>query len=238
MSSEILVLCATAASIGFIHTVFGPDHYLPFVVMSRARRWSAAKTAGITVLCGIGHVASSVVIGIAGAAFGIAIMRIEAFEAFRGNLAAWAFIGFGLAYFVWGLHAAARNKPHTHIHLHGDEDIHSHEHGHSGEHAHVHKVHAKKKNVTPWILFTIFVFGPCEPLIPILMYPAAKSSMAGMMLVAGVFGTVTVSTMLGIVMASSWGIRFAPLGRMERYAHAIAGATICLSGMAIQFLGL
>ena len=37
------------------------------------------------------------------------------------------------------------------------------------------------------ILFTIFVFGPCEPLIPILMYPAAKSSVAGMLLVAGVF---------------------------------------------------
>jgi len=238
MSSEILVLCATAASIGFIHTVFGPDHYLPFVVMSRARRWSAAKTAVITVLCGVGHVASSVALGLIGIAFGIAVMKLEAFEAFRGNLAAWAFIGFGLAYFVWGLHRAARNKPHTHIHVHGEEGMHSHEHAHTAEHAHAHEVKDGKKNITPWILFTIFVLGPCEPLIPILMYPAAKSSMAGTMLVAGVFGAVTVSTMLGIVMASSWGISFAPLGRMEKYAHAMAGATICLSGMAIQFLGL
>jgi len=25
-----------------------------------------------------------------------------------------------------------------------------------------------------WALFLIFVFGPCEPLIPLIMYPAAK----------------------------------------------------------------
>jgi len=33
-SGEITVLLATAASLGFIHTLIGPDHYLPFIVMS------------------------------------------------------------------------------------------------------------------------------------------------------------------------------------------------------------
>ena len=235
MSKEILMLCIAASSVGFIHTLFGPDHYLPFIVMSRARGWSAVKTAVVTLLCGIGHILSSVVIGIAGIIFGIAVMKLEALEAFRGNLAAWALIGFGFAYFVWGVKVAIRRRPHEHHHAHEEEGAHSHRHSHVAGHAHVHE---KGKNITPWILFTIFVLGPCEPLIPILMYPAAKNSITGLIAVTAAFGGVTIVTMLSIVMLASWGISFAPLGRLERYTHALAGATICLSGLAIQFLGL
>ena len=235
MSKEILMLCIAASSVGFIHTLFGPDHYLPFIVMSRARGWSAVKTAVVTLLCGIGHILSSVVIGIAGIIFGIAVMKLEALEAFRGNLAAWALIGFGFAYFVWGVKVAIRKRPHEHHHAHDEEGAHSHRHSHVAGHAHVHE---KGKNITPWILFTIFVLGPCEPLIPILMYPAAKNSITGLIAVTAAFGGVTIVTMLSIVMLASWGISFAPLGRLERYTHALAGATICLSGLAIQFLGL
>ncbi|NQU94609.1 MAG: sulfite exporter TauE/SafE family protein [Candidatus Omnitrophica bacterium] len=236
MSKEITVLCLTAASIGFLHTLFGPDHYLPFVVMSKARGWSLAKTNFITFLCGIGHILSSVLLGFIGILFGIAVMKLEAFEAFRGNIAAWALIGFGLVYFIWGLRRAIRNKPHRHAHPHEDEGHHSHEHVHTSEHAHVHT--KGKRNITPWVLFTIFILGPCEPLIPILMYPAAKRSIVGLLLVTGVFGSVTIITMLGIVTVTSLGVKLVPLGRLERYSHAMAGATICLSGMAIQFLGL
>ena len=238
MDKEMFVLCVTAASIGFFHTLFGPDHYLPFIAMSRARNWSASKTAVVTLLCGIGHIMSSVVLGLIGIAFGIAVMKLEALEAFRGNLAAWALIGFGFAYFVWGLRKALRSRPHTHLHLHGEENphLHDHEHSHTGGHSHPH--HEEGKNITPWILFTIFVLGPCEPLIPLLMYPAAKSSLLGLFLVTGVFGTVTILTMFVIVMVTSWGISFASLGRIERYTHALAGAAIFLSGLAIQVLGL
>jgi len=236
MNKELAILSITAASIGFFHTIFGPDHYLPFIVMSKARKWPLAKTAWITFLCGIGHVMSSVVLGFIGIAFGIAMMKLEIFEALRGNLAAWALIGFGFAYFAWGIHRALRNRPHRHSHLHESEARHHHEHVHTAKHAHVHA--EGKANITPWILFTIFVLGPCEPLIPILMYPAAKNSVSGVIWVAAVFGSVTIFTMLGIVTLLSLGIKFVPLGRLERYSHALAGATICLSGIAIRFLGL
>ncbi|MBT7065414.1 MAG: hypothetical protein HN919_03850, partial [Verrucomicrobia bacterium] len=78
----------------------------------------------------------------------------------------------------------------------------------------------------------------CEPLIPILMYPAARSSLSGMILVAAVFALSTIGTMLSVVMLSAWGVSFARLGPLERYTHALAGATICISGLAIHFLGL
>jgi sulfite exporter TauE/SafE len=237
MSDELIILCFTAATIGFLHTLFGPDHYLPFIVMSKARKWSRVKTIWITTLCGIGHVLGSVILGLIGVAVGVAISSIEVIESVRGELAAWMFIAFGLLYFVWGLKKAIRNKPHTHSHLHADGTSHSHTHAHEKEHLHPHES-TEKKNITPWVLFTIFVFGPCEPLIPLLMYPAVMDSFWGVVIVAIIFGSVTILTMLSIVMIALWGVALIPFGKLERYAHAFAGAAICLSGVAIQFLGL
>lgn len=84
LSPEMIAMTFTAASLGFLHTLLGPDHYLPFVVMAQARQWSQMRTAWITQLCGLGHIGSSVMLGLAGITLGIAVTRIEAF---RGDLA-------------------------------------------------------------------------------------------------------------------------------------------------------
>ncbi len=235
--SELMILTITAASIGFFHTLFGPDHYVPFIVMARARRWSLPKTALLTILCGVGHVGSSVLLGLIGVAFGLSVFKLEAFESSRGSLAAWLFIVFGLVYFVWGVRRAIRNKPHRHWHAHDGGSGHAHEHTHKEGHLHVHD-EGKKFNPTPWVLFTIFVFGPCEPLIPILMYPAAKSNLMAVLWVSGVFAFTTIATMLSVVLAGAFGVNFLPLGKLERYSHALAGATILMCGIGIEFLGL
>lgn len=235
MSREIWLLTATAASIGFLHTLLGPDHYLPFIMMARARRWPLIKTGWITFLCGLGHVGSSVIIGSIGVVAGLSVRKLESVEAFRGNIAGWLFIAFGLAYFVYGLIRAVRNKPHVHWHAHRNGSTHVHHHNHISDHTHTHD---DTRSITPWILFTIFVFGPCEPLIPILMYPAAKESLWGIILVTGTFCLTTILTMLSVVAIMSLGVFRIPFGRWERYTHVIAGAIICLSGIAIQFLGL
>jgi ABC-type nickel/cobalt efflux system permease component RcnA len=237
MSIELKALILTAASIGFFHTLLGPDHYLPFIMMSWARKWSNTKTVFITVLCGLGHIGSSVVLGLIGVAFGLAIKNLELAESLRGNVAAWLLIGFGLAYFVWGLRRGYRNRPHSHFHGHGGDGPHAHRHSHHEEHLHVHDDKAQT-SITPWMLFVVFVFGPCEPLIPILMYPAAKNSWFGLIVVTAVFAVTTIGTMVGAVVLSRAGINILPLSGMQRFAHAIAGATICLCGLAIVFLGL
>jgi nickel/cobalt exporter len=236
MSSDLNILLVTAASVGFIHTVTGPDHYLPFVVISKARNWTMAKTSLITLLCGIGHVGSSIVLGGIGIALGVVLSKIEGIESFRGNLAAWAFVLFGLIYMIWGIFRALRNKPHRHIHYHTGVTTHEHEHIHEQNHDHVHK---KEKiiNLTPWVLILIFVLGPCEVLIPILMYPAAEHGTKGIVLVSLVFAIATIATMLIIVTLLTTGFSKIPFGKLERWTHAIAGATVLLSGIAI-LLGL
>jgi len=237
INSEIFVLIGTAAILGLVHTVLGPDHYLPFIVISRARKWSLSKTLLISFFCGLGHVLSSVVLGFIGIALGLAVSRLTSVESLRGGAAAWLLIGFGFAYFIWGMHRAIKNKPHKHIHVHVDGEKHDHTHTHEVEHSHVHG-EKKGPSLTPWILFVIFVFGPCEPLIPLVMYPAMKQNIPGLILVTTAFGLTTILTMLTIIAVSSWGVKFLRLGRLERYAHALAGAMIFISGLSVQFLGL
>ena len=237
MTNETLILAGTAASIGFMHTVLGPDHYIPFIAMAKARKWSALRTAVITGLCGVGHIVGSILLGFIGVFLGIVVFKLESIESVRGNLAGWLLMAFGLAYLIWGLHRAARNKPHEHVHVHEDGTVHSHRHTHVHAHAHAHG-EEKARTLTPWILFTIFVLGPCEPLIPLIMYPAAKLSVGAVALVALVFGLATIGTMLACVMAGYYGLSRISLPRLERHAHALAGLTILLCGAAIQFLGL
>ncbi len=238
MTAELNALVITAASIGFLHTILGPDHYLPFVMMSWARKWSGLKTALITVLCGLGHIGSSIVLGLIGVSVGIAVNKLEFVEGFRGNLAAWLLIAFGLVYLVWGLRRAYRNRPHVHSHTHASEAEHTHHHDHHREHIHIHN-DLTRASVAPWALFVIFVFGPCEALIPFLMYPALRGNgLGGVALVTFVFGAVTLVTMLTVVLFARAGVNFLPLAKVERFSHAIAGATILVCGLAIQFLGL
>jgi nickel/cobalt exporter len=233
MNTDLGILTLSAASLGFIHTVLGPDHYLPFIVMSRARNWSAFKTGWITVLCGIGHVGSSILLGFIGLSVGLGLARMEGIESFRGEIAAWLFLLFGAGYTIWGIYRLYRKKQHQHIHSHGNGSLHLHEHTHLNEHDHEHS-----KNITPWLLFTIFVFGPCEILIPVVMYPASSGNTWGIIQVVLVFSVVTVLTMLTIVLLASYGLQLVRLGKLERFTHVIAGITILLSGLGILLLGM
>ncbi len=232
-----MVLAAAAVGIGAFHTLIGPDHYLPFIVMSKARGWSLRKTSVVTALCGVGHVLSSIVLGFVGIAAGVALEKLEWIEGFRGSVAAWLMIGFGIVYAVWGLRRAMAGKTHTHSHLHDAGDLHVHEHSHADGHTHVHDQPGRKP-ITPWVLFVIFVFGPCEILIPMLMYPAAQHNYGAVALIATLFGLATIATMLTLVTLATLGIRRIRLGFAERYAHVLAGVMIAASGLAIQFLGL
>jgi len=236
MEGSTLLLAGTAVTVGFIHTLIGPDHYVPFIVMGEARQWTIRKTMLITFICGVGHVLSSVVLGLIGIAAGISLSKLEFFESFRGNIAAWLLVAFGLVYMLISLRLLYRKKKHAHAHHHTDGTDHEHEHNHFSGHSHIHA--EDKKNMTPWILFLIFILGPCEPLIPIVMYPAAENNMSGVILVSLLFSVVTITTMMSIVLAFKLGFSRINLRPLERYVNVIAGAIIMVSGLAIQFLGL
>lgn len=239
------VLLTTAVSIGFFHTLIGIDHSLPFVVMGRAHGWSLRKVLGVTALCGLGHVLSSVVLGVAGIGLGTALSKLEWIEASRGDLAAWSLILFGLTYAGWSMAKTRRATEHVHEH---DGVVHSHEHdGEAGDgHSHSHHGHShgagldaeKAASMTAWSLFVIFVLGPCEPLIPLLMVPAMKWGAASCALVALAFGLTTIGTMMAVVTVGYVGLQMPVFERLERHVHTAAGLAIAGSGLAIKALGI
>jgi hypothetical protein len=234
MSGEIGSLAVVALLTGGLHTLVGPDHYVPFVAMSRAGGWSVRRTLLVTWLCGLGHVAGSVLLGSVGIALGLAVHRLERVETTRGGIAGWLLIGLGLAYLAWGIVRGIRNRPHTHVHAHVDGTVHRHPHEHHGEHLHPHPATADRgSRMTPWILFTVFFLGPCEPLVPLLMYPAAKSSVVGVVLVTLLFSIATLATMTVMVALLLSGATFARARMLGRFGHAVAGGLVLGCGIAV-----
>ena len=294
-----LVLLSTAASIGVFHTAIGVDHYLPFVAMGTANRWSFRKTMLIAFACGIGHILSSVLLGLLGIFIGSQVSVLVGVESIRGDLATWFLIAFGLIYMIWGIRKAVKNKPHKHIlkdggeiwHGHGSADKHRHNsadghghnsadghghggadehggadgHGHGDANGHGHggadghgdmdghdnadghgiifddnDAHSHNNGVPKsfWPLFVLFVLGPCEPLIPLLMYPAVDTGLSSVAVVAIVFGLCTIVTMLTLTAILLKGVSYIPMKKAERYSHALAGFAVLACGLAIQFLGI
>ena len=232
MNNEFGLIITGAATIACLHTAAGPDHYVPFIALSKTRGWTLAKTIGWTMVCGCAHVWSSVLLGICGAALGWGIQKTGWLEGLRGGVAAWALLLFGFFYMLWGIFRGMKNHVHKHFDMPGDGAIYVYEHRHgqavnSGE----------RHKVTPWVMFIIFFLGPCEPMIPLLFVPGVKDSFNGMLLLVAVYTLVTLTTMLAIVAAGYYGLSFLKSGIAERYIHALGGFTLLVCGAGMVFMG-
>ena len=235
-------LILATAGVAITHTLFGPDHYLPFIMLARARHWSRSRTVLVTALCGLGHILSSLLLGAIGLAAGSALAHIEKLEGMRGDWAAWGLFGFGIAYLVWGVRKAIRTHSGISAHTHG-VGVHIHTHG---DHVHAHPASSPagtsdasgRSVVTFWSLFIIFVLGPCEPLIPLFVLPASRGRWDLALLTGVIFGLLTIALMVAVTLFALAGLTHLNFGRLERWSHAMAGAVIALSGAAVLFLGL
>jgi nickel/cobalt transporter (NicO) family protein len=229
MTEATLVLIGTAATVALMHTLAGPDHYLPLVILGRTENWSLKKVMGWTALCGAGHVLSSVLVGTVGIAMGWNVSRLTWFEGIRGNIAVWALVVFGFSYMLWGIVRGVRGHGHSHglLHAHGDRAP-AHSHGPAG-HSH---------SRTWWALFLIFILGPCEPLIPMLLIPAAEHSIFAIVAVAATFSIITIGAMMVCVGAAYMGFELVEFSLVRRYMHAFSGFAIGASGLLIMLIQL
>jgi sulfite exporter TauE/SafE len=233
---QIELLALSAAGIGLLHTLAGPDHYVPFAALAAARRWSTRRTLLVTAGCGLAHVAASIALGLLAVALGWSAARVLGVDEFRGDVTAWLLIGLGLAYLLYGLKRASRARMHSHEHVHGDGTRHAHSHDHAAAHLHPH-VHTGVGVTAVWSLFVIFLFGPCEPLIPLVLAPAGQGDWLGLAIVCAAFTVATLGSMLVAVLLLVRGARTLLTEGVVRYGHAAAGVMIACCGVAIM-LGL
>jgi len=248
--SSTLTFVAAAATVGLVHTLAGPDHYLPFVAMAKARGWRWRKTLVITLVCGVGHVLSSLLLaagGVAlGATFEVAAAKVDGLADSRATFATWLLIAFGSIYAAWGLKKAARSHAHAHPHAHADGTVHAHAHVHEKAHAHPHVALAEaaasgdapRPSITPWILFTLFVFGPCEPLLPLVLAPQVAGNRGVGVAVVVAFTLATLAAMVAAVFVGVKSLSFATGPRfatLARFQHALAGLMVLACGVAMKF---
>jgi len=207
------VLAVSAVSLAFFHSL-APDHWLPFVALARSSRWSLRQLSLVTFLAGIGHVTSSLLLGLIGLWAGWAVHRMEGIETWRGSVVVWLLIGFGVAYALWGLKHAQHPHPHVSI----QDAV---------------KAYAARRF---WMLIAILVFGPCEPLIP-LMFLAYKEGPMAVGIISLLFSLVTIGMIVGQSCLTYAGTRRIRAPWMERYAHALSGVVIILTAVFVMLTG-
>jgi len=215
MSTALYLFYASALVAGITHTLLGPDHYLPFVALAKARSWNLRKALGVTVACGLAHLASAVALAALATRFAGFLPRLELIEGLRGDAAAWALVAFGLSYGAWGLRKALG--------------------GSSG----AREGAPRGDRLAQTVLFLVFAVGPCEPLIPLYMAGAAAGSPASALPATIVFGAATVATMAATVGLSlgAFGSLRVP-ARFARFSHALAGGVMGSCGLAMAAFGL
>jgi nickel/cobalt transporter (NicO) family protein len=207
-------LLLTAATVGALHSL-APDHWVPFAAVARARGWSSARTARVTLACGFGHVTVSVLMGLLGLLVGL-----EALEALGHRLEALAgvlLVAFGAAYALWGLRRAAGRRWHGHAHAHYD---------------HVHDVSA----TSAWALFLLFSADPCVAVIPLMLAAASLGATHVAGLVA-VYELATLAAMVGLVLPAHAGARVLRARWLDAYGDAAAGVLIAATGVVVSALG-
>jgi nickel/cobalt transporter (NicO) family protein len=237
VTSTAILLFLSSCATAVIHALI-PDHWLPFLLMSRSQGWSERRTATLTGLAGFLHVLMSIVVGAlvillgATSARGLAERAGQSLEFLAGLF----LLVFGLVYGIWAhlreaqVHArpprTRQGEPeaggpgtlHTHGHLHG--------HGHLLE-------RWFREAVSGGALVVIIGISPCALLAPILF--AASTEGPGALLAAALgFATCTIVTMVTVTLFARRGMRRFELPFFTRYGDLISGVLIAIIGLLIM----
>lgn len=221
--ASLLLVVSVAASVGFLHTLAGPDHYLPFVALRQACRWSKRRTFLVTLACGFGHCASSVLLAFGATLIGATVMRADSTSLWRGDLAAGAFVLLGIVWIAIGLHRAKNGRR---LVLKAQE---------SGQVFDAFPEAPGRR--LGWSLFLIFVLGPCEWLVPASLIILGKSGWPAFWLLVIIYSAVTMATMLGTVFLLVLGVQRLPSQWVAKHAMTLGGGSVLACGL-LMFLGL
>lgn len=220
----LFALMITAAAVGALHSL-GPDHWLPFAALARAKRWTPLRTARLAVVCGAGHVTISALLGILAVLIGRE--TVEAVGTSLHDSAPLLLIAFGLAYMTLALWRISRRKILHHVeHLEGVP----HDHGQGHHHQH-------ERGLTEWGLFVLFCCDPCIALIPMIV-AASTGGWGAIGAVVIVYEIATIAAIVVLVQLAHAGARKVRFPWLDRYGDAVAGALILLLGAVVTVLGI
>lgn len=233
MTSTAFLLFLSSCSTAVIHALI-PDHWLPFVLMARAQRWSERRAAALTGLAGVLHVLATVVAG--GLTILVGSASVHSLAARSGHTL--EFVG-GLLLAVFGVsYGIFRHIREARIHAAADPER---ERAGAPEQAIGH-VHAHGHLLERWFhgalsagaLVLVIGISPCALLVPILF--AASAAGPGALLAAAFgFALCTIGTMVGVTIVAMRGMRRIDLPFFARYGDLISGAIVGAVGLLLMF---
>jgi hypothetical protein len=215
------LLVATVAAVGVLHTLV-PDHWAPIVVIARQRRWSRMRTLRAAAIAGVGHVTSTLALGVvlwfAGA---VAAAR---YGHFVNVVAAHALLAFGAWIAIAGwreLHSHGGAHHHHHHDAAGHDHDDDHDHGRGETHA------AASQRTT---LLLILGSSPMVEGLPAFL-AASTYGAALLAAMAIVFAASTILTYVAVTGAALRGLERVSLGPLERYGEVLSGLVVAAVGV-------
>jgi hypothetical protein len=234
MNSTVLTtIAATGFSVAFFHAAI-PTHWLPFVLVARARGWGRTKTLAVTLFAGLGHVGLTTLLGLGIAWFGFQL------DERLGHAFPWLVGG---ALVLIGLYYGWRQSRGLGICHHPGSGSHHHPSAECGhEHDHSHWEHELKDSALvstrrgDWAamggLFFMLTLSPCEGFLPVYLSGVKFGwhgfFMLSAILALGALAGMTLFTWLALV-----GLERFELKNFERWEAGLIGALFCVLGVLI-----
>lgn len=226
---HIVILILTAGLLGFLHSVL-PDHWVPLAVVARTNRWSIARTARVSFLASLGHVVTSVGIGLLIAAVGLQFRATV--ERRQDQIVGAILMLTGVGFLIWAL------TGHGHHH-HDHHDGHDHDHDHAGHaHPHPHVVAPDAPGASPFqrLAGIVVPFGaaasPDLTFLPVLL----AGSTIGIATAGGVlvgFALATFATFVGLTVLATLGGYQVNWPWLEEYGNHLTAAVLLGVGLLI-----
>lgn len=234
MQSPVLTtVAATGFSVAFLHAAI-PTHWLPFVLVARARRWGRTKAVLLTMLAGLGHVALTTLLGLAIAWFGFQIDEKvgEAFPWISGGL----LLGFAGFYFwrQWtGGGVCHHHAPGSHHHA-GEHCQEEHEKSHWDEELQESPLVSKQSG--DWTafsgLFVMLTLSPCEGFLPVYL-SAVQFGWRGFIVLSIILAVATLAAMTLFTLLALVGFERFRLKSFERYEAGLLGTLFAILGVLV-----
>jgi hypothetical protein len=234
MNSPVLTtLALTGFTVAFFHAAI-PTHWLPFVLVARARGWSRGHAVGVAFLAGLGHVGVTTLLGLAIAWCGFQL------DEHIGAAFPWI-VGGALAavggYFLWrqwrgtGIcHHHPPGSPH-----HADEHC-----GEATDHSHwedeLKDSTLVEKKSGDWTavsgLFVMLTLSPCEGFLPIYL-SAVRFGWRGFAVLSAILAVAALAAMTLFTWLALLGYERIKVRNFERYEAGLLGTLFLLLGALV-----
>lgn len=205
----MLLLAGWAAFIGLVHSM-APGHWLPVVLMTKARKWPMRIAILGAATAAAGHILISIVLGLIG-------LQIETsfLTEHEHVIEAWSGMGlvvFGLSYAIWAFLRHSHCSGHEH---HGPDP--------RGKHA-------------PFVFLFSLGLSPCIAVLPVFVAAAPRGALTVMLTMLG-FAVGVLTALIGGTVLVSKGIMKLDHPIFEHYGDVITGFGVALLGLILFLTG-